>query len=129
MIRYQVRIGLLQAGHYGAPQARVRFFLVAAQSSHPLPSLPQPTHDFEVKDALTFKLPSGQRELVPVRTERGIAPHKAVSIDDAISDLPRFDWYVIFHCLCLARVSCFSGNLPKMHVIAGKATVEFEETL
>lgn len=28
---YQVRFSLLQAGHYGAPQSRVRFFLFAAK--------------------------------------------------------------------------------------------------
>lgn len=91
-IRYQVRFGLLQAAHYGAPQARVRFFLVAAKSSFPLPDLPQPTHDIEIEDALAIKFGLGQRELFPIRTENGIAPHRFVSVDDAISDLPQFDW-------------------------------------
>ena len=31
-VSYQVRFSLLQAGHYGAPQSRVRFFLFAAKA-------------------------------------------------------------------------------------------------
>ncbi|KAI6012619.1 hypothetical protein F5J12DRAFT_819224 [Pisolithus orientalis] len=80
---YQVRFSLLQAGHYGTPQTRTRFFLIAADRKHELPELPQPTHD--------FPLPSG-RSIEPVRTVPGIAPHRFVSTRDAISDLPVFHW-------------------------------------
>ncbi|KAG1717820.1 S-adenosyl-L-methionine-dependent methyltransferase [Suillus lakei] len=90
-MNYQVRYGILQAGHYGTPQTRVRFFMVAAKSGHPLPQLPQPTHAFPAVDALGIDLPVGHH-IRPIWTETGYAPHQFVTIDDAISDLPRFDW-------------------------------------
>ncbi|KAH9942756.1 S-adenosyl-L-methionine-dependent methyltransferase [Amylocystis lapponica] len=90
-MNYQVRFGLLQAAHYGTPQARVRFFLVAARSSYILPHLPQPTHDFPLVDSLEIKFPNGQPKR-PIRTARGVAPFPFVTIEDAIADLPRFDW-------------------------------------
>jgi DNA (cytosine-5)-methyltransferase 1 len=89
---YQVRFALLQAGHYGTPQGRVRFFAIAAADGYPLPEIPQPTHDFPEARSLQIKLPVGGPPIKPIRTDNGIAPHAFVSIDDAISDLPRFDW-------------------------------------
>ncbi|KAJ7508728.1 hypothetical protein B0H11DRAFT_1966459 [Mycena galericulata] len=91
-MRYQVRFSLLQAGNYGAPQNRVRFFLVAAQHGIPLPDIPQPTHDFEVVNQLRIKLPLRKVPIDPVRTTRGTMAHASVSIEDAIGDLPPFDW-------------------------------------
>ncbi|GLB43613.1 putative class I-like SAM-binding methyltransferase superfamily, C5-methyltransferase family protein [Lyophyllum shimeji] len=90
-MRYQVRFGLLQAGHYGAPQRRNRFFLIAAVDGHPLPELPEPSHDFPDNAGLEVKLPVGT-EVRPFRMSNGTAPHRHVTIGDAISDLPRFDW-------------------------------------
>ncbi|KAG6831962.1 hypothetical protein H0H87_003297 [Tephrocybe sp. NHM501043] len=91
-MRYQVRFGLLQAGHYGTPQRRNRFFLVAAADGHLLPELPQPSHDFPHNYGLAIKLESSERSICPIRASNGTAPHAFVSIDDAISDLPRFHW-------------------------------------
>lgn len=90
-MNYQVRYGILQAGHYGTPQTRVRFFMIAAKYGHPLPQLPQPTHAFPQIDALGINLPIGHH-IRPIWTQTGYAPHQFVTIDDAISDLPRFDW-------------------------------------
>ncbi|KAH7927250.1 S-adenosyl-L-methionine-dependent methyltransferase [Leucogyrophana mollusca] len=90
-MNYQVRFALLQAAHYGTPQTRVRFFLIAAKPGHPLPEFPQPSHDFPLVDALQIKLPNGHH-IRPIRTMNGTAPHRFVSIDDAISDLLRYDW-------------------------------------
>ncbi|KAI0778984.1 S-adenosyl-L-methionine-dependent methyltransferase [Trametes elegans] len=90
-MKYQVRFGLLQAGHYGTPQSRIRFFLIASQQSYPLPLLPQPTHDFPHKDSLQIKFPNGTT-IQPIVTENGIAPFKFVSVAEAIGDLPEFDW-------------------------------------
>ncbi|KAJ6513941.1 S-adenosyl-L-methionine-dependent methyltransferase [Mycena vitilis] len=84
-MRYQVRFALLQAGHYGAPQNRIRFFLIAARHGQPLPDMPQPT--------LRMRMPYGhQLYACPIRTTRGRAPHRQVSVGDAIGDLPSFDW-------------------------------------
>ncbi|KAH9935023.1 uncharacterized protein B0H18DRAFT_1082741 [Fomitopsis serialis] len=58
--------------------------------THP-PSLPQPTHDFPLVDALQMKF-SNESKAQPIRTQRGFAPHRFVSVDDAIGDLPRFHW-------------------------------------
>ncbi|KAI0640019.1 S-adenosyl-L-methionine-dependent methyltransferase [Trametes polyzona] len=88
---YQVRFALLQAAHYGAPQYRVRFFLIAALQGHPLPAFPQPTHDFPKQEALEIKFPD-LPPLRPILTTNGTAPHQYVSIADAIGDLPQFDW-------------------------------------
>jgi DNA (cytosine-5)-methyltransferase 1 len=87
----------LQAAHYGTPQGRVRFFLIAARHGLPLPDLPQPTHDFPLINALEIKLPN-EDKIRPIRTANGTAPHPFVTIGDAISDLPRFDWYAFCKC-------------------------------
>ncbi|KAF9225292.1 S-adenosyl-L-methionine-dependent methyltransferase [Gyrodon lividus] len=89
---YQLRCGLLQAAHYGTPQTRVRFFLIAAKRGLELPDLPQPTHDFPVSDSLEIKFPNGTT-IQPIRPLSGIAQHRYVSVHDAISDLPVFHWY------------------------------------
>lgn len=88
---YQVRFCLLQAAHYGTPQTRVRFFLFGAKRGYPLLAAPQPTHDFPQTHKLEVRFPNGDIARA-VRAEAGTAPFKFVSIDDAISDLPRFDW-------------------------------------
>ena len=88
---YQVRFCLLQAAHYGTPQTRVRFFLFGARRRYPLPAAPKPTHDFPPTHKLDIRFPNGDVARA-VRAEAGIASFKFVTIDDAISDLPRFDW-------------------------------------
>ncbi|EMD32847.1 hypothetical protein CERSUDRAFT_99217 [Gelatoporia subvermispora B] len=88
---FQVRFGLLQAAHYGTPQSRVRFFLIASRRGLPLPQFPTPTHFFHVKDNLEIKL-TDDEPAAAVRTAAGVAPFSFVSIEDAIGDLPRFDW-------------------------------------
>ena len=96
---YQVRYGLLQAGHYGAPQRRVRFFLIAAAEGQALPELPQPTHEFPVVNLLQIKHPKQDNRTThtirPIRTTKGTAAHPFVTIESAIGDLPRFDWYFL----------------------------------
>ncbi|KIM47705.1 hypothetical protein M413DRAFT_15837 [Hebeloma cylindrosporum] len=91
-MNYQVRFALLQAAHYGTPQRRVRFFLIAAKDGDILPELPQPTHDFPDSQTLDIKIGRGKEKIVPIRTAHGTAAHSFVTIGDAISDLPRFDW-------------------------------------
>jgi DNA (cytosine-5)-methyltransferase 1 len=43
---YQVRLGILQAGHYGLPQNRWRVFMLAVRNGGKLPEFPEPTHAF-----------------------------------------------------------------------------------
>ena len=91
--RYQVRFGLLQAGHYGTPQDRVRFFLNASLHGYPLPALPQPSHSSLSADGLQLAL-SNEVNIRPILTAKGTAPLKHVTIREAIGDLLQWDWYV-----------------------------------
>ncbi|PPQ86962.1 hypothetical protein CVT25_009784 [Psilocybe cyanescens] len=91
-MNYQFQFGLLQAAHYGTPQRRVRFFLVAAKQGQVLPSLPQPTHDFPDSKILSIKFDDKQDAIAPIRMAHGTARNPCVTIEDAIGDLPRFDW-------------------------------------
>jgi len=43
-------------------------------------------------DKLEIKLPHSN-SITPVITEKGLAARKFITIEDAISDLPQFDWY------------------------------------
>ncbi|KAJ7922796.1 hypothetical protein B0H13DRAFT_1865409 [Mycena leptocephala] len=68
-------------------------------SSPPATVNPYPTcrnlrgHDFEVTNQLRMRLPYNHKpQVAPIRTTRGRAPHASVSIEDAIGDLPPFDW-------------------------------------
>ncbi|KAL0951860.1 hypothetical protein HGRIS_008520 [Hohenbuehelia grisea] len=92
---YQCRYSLMQAAHYGTPQRRVRFFVQAAKRGLPLPAVAQPTHHVPLavlaRDALEIKL-TIPYTLRNISLPDGVAPYNYVSIDDAISDLPRFDW-------------------------------------
>lgn len=68
-----------------------------------LPEFPQPTHDFPVIDALKIKVKG--KDLKPIHTLTGTAPGRYVTIDDAIGDLPLFDWYVPIATLMLRCLS------------------------
>jgi len=92
--RYQVRFSVLQAGVYGSPQHRRRVIFWGARRGFPLPEFPVPTHNFETKQWAVqlntgLKLEHVARD--PDRPHRG-APLRAVTVEDAISDLPKFDW-------------------------------------
>jgi DNA (cytosine-5)-methyltransferase 1 len=108
---YQVRFCLLQAAHYGTPQTRVRFFLFGARRGYPLLAAPQPTHDFPKTHKLEIRFPNHDIARA-VRAEAGTAPFGFVTIDDAISDLPRFDWYKFPHpYVSLASLSQIKNNV------------------
>lgn len=105
--RYQLRCGLLEAAHYGTPQHRVRFFLIAAKRGLELPPFPQPTHDIPHPDKLEIRFPE-EHILRPITTLPGVAPHRYVSVHDAIGDLPKFEWYDPTFC-----VRVFLNRLPR----------------
>ncbi|KAJ6477327.1 S-adenosyl-L-methionine-dependent methyltransferase [Mycena vitilis] len=94
---YQVRFKVLQAGQYGAPQDRERVIFLAAKRGHKLPDFPAPTHAF-FRPAKKYKIPLRKRDrIVPPaysRTDEDHlhAPHPTVTVDDAIDDLPPFEW-------------------------------------
>ncbi|KAF8262785.1 S-adenosyl-L-methionine-dependent methyltransferase [Lactarius quietus] len=124
-MNYQVRFCLLQAAHYGTPQTRVRFFLLAARHGHPLPAAPQPTHDFPPTNRLEVRFPNGDIARA-VRAEPGTAPFRFVSIDDAISDLPRFDWCVPNPWTKRAEARERAQSIPSLVCDQAKKRIGFE---
>ncbi|EKM55273.1 uncharacterized protein PHACADRAFT_184086 [Phanerochaete carnosa HHB-10118-sp] len=98
---YQVHCKVLQAAQYGTPQSRERVIFWAARRDVPLPDFPYPTHHF-AKGVRSFNLPTGEVLHRPVR----VAPHEsakrseyaqyaplcAITVEDAIGDLQKFDW-------------------------------------
>lgn len=86
---YRARLGVLQAGYYGVPQNRWRVFIVAARTGSTLPEFPLPEHAFPrttIFGATAFranvvKLPDSGSDLF-------WKPKSAVTVGDAISDLP-----------------------------------------
>ncbi|KAK0196767.1 S-adenosyl-L-methionine-dependent methyltransferase [Armillaria mellea] len=95
---YQVRVKILQAGAYGAPQQRNRILIWGARRGLPLPEFPIPTHAFQ-KLAVRWKLPGFEGERLSRATrsrnpedDHQCAPLKPVTVDDAIGDLPPWDW-------------------------------------
>lgn len=91
MPSYQVHFKVLQAGHYGSPQARRRVIFWAARQGLPLPGFPVPTHRFEQRMGIT-KLANGKTLSPVTRTgddsDHG-APLNPVKVQDAIGDLVR----------------------------------------
>jgi site-specific DNA-cytosine methylase len=115
MMRYQVRVVVLQAGNFGAPQSRVRAFVVGAEFGSALPEPPRPTHDFRpigdsgrrksgkpcpwTRENLYSGIPGFDVALgkfkgccVTVKPAEGarLAPRRTVH--DAIGDLPAASW-------------------------------------
>jgi DNA (cytosine-5)-methyltransferase 1 len=75
---YQVQFSVLQAGEHGTPQSRMRVFFWGSKPGFPLPKYPEPTH--------VFRAPK------PTRRVRRGAPHHTITVGDAISDLPAFEY-------------------------------------
>lgn len=79
---YSAQYNVLQAAELGSPQSRRRLFFMGTKLGIRLPLYPQPTHT-------CFTVATHTRN-------KGVsAPHGPVSIGDAISDLPQFDWGVV----------------------------------
>ncbi|KAF8911019.1 S-adenosyl-L-methionine-dependent methyltransferase [Gymnopilus junonius] len=95
---YQVHFKLLQSGQYGIPQSRRRVIFWAAKRGIPLPQFPVPVYVFPTT-IHRIKLPT-ERVLYPLTRSRipdedhyhQFAPLRARTVNDAIGDLPPFDW-------------------------------------
>nr|XP_018264782.1 uncharacterized protein I303_02961 [Kwoniella dejecticola CBS 10117]OBR86940.1 hypothetical protein I303_02961 [Kwoniella dejecticola CBS 10117] len=92
---YSCRLGLLDSRSYGSPQNRLRLFILAVKGGLPLPEFPSPTHANPKVTATLFgndKAGRIQPFYIGQRNTPGTALHPAVSIEDAISDLPPFEY-------------------------------------
>lgn len=90
-MNYQVRYGVLNAGQHGVPQIRRRVFVIAAKRGNLLPDLPQPTHVAMHATHNTVTVEEGKVYTVSRRRENN-APLYAVTVGDAITDLPQWEW-------------------------------------
>lgn len=84
---YQVTFGIVQAGHYGVPQTRRRLIIMAAAPGCTLPHYPEPQHAFSKRGChLSFTVDDLKFSTGTKWTDS--APYRAITVRDAISDLP-----------------------------------------
>jgi DNA (cytosine-5)-methyltransferase 1 len=89
---YNTKLGILQAGYYGVPQNRWRVFIIAAAIGLKLPEFPAPVHNFPrttIFGATAFRA----NVVKPATTVSDLfwQPKPAVTVGDAISDLPEIE--------------------------------------
>ncbi|WIA17375.1 hypothetical protein OEZ85_014235 [Tetradesmus obliquus] len=82
---YQVRVGILNAAHFGVPQSRTRAFIWAAAPGEQLPEWPQPRHAYWKQQSIL--LPGGVTYSAVDTSQTG-APLRPTTVRDAIGDLP-----------------------------------------
>jgi DNA (cytosine-5)-methyltransferase 1 len=91
MTSYQVRYGILYAGHYGSPQLRRRVIFIASKRGIHLPDLPQPSH--VASNIRLLNVLVGEDHAFTVSRRRmDSAPLGAVTVKDMIGDLPAWEW-------------------------------------
>ncbi|CAG8457057.1 771_t:CDS:10 [Funneliformis caledonium] len=88
---YQTRFGIQQAGHHGVPQNRRRLFIWGTKRGSHLPDFPQPSTCFSKHGSININLPDGTSFTYNHR-KNGYAPYPAVSVREAINDLPEFEF-------------------------------------
>ncbi|WRT65754.1 uncharacterized protein IL334_002702 [Kwoniella shivajii] len=93
---YSCRLGIIDSRSYGTPQNRLRCFILAVRAGLPLPDFPAPSHSNPKVTATIFKGAANVGQVMPfyigARNTPGTGPHPAVTIHDAISDLPAFSY-------------------------------------
>ena len=85
---YQVRVGVLNAGHFGVSQSRKRLFIWGAAPGYELPDWPQPMHVFDCPH-LNIPMPNGEMYHA-TSTETG-APFRTITVKDTLGDLPAIE--------------------------------------
>ncbi|KAJ2737065.1 hypothetical protein IW152_000328 [Coemansia sp. BCRC 34962] len=88
---YQARFYLLQAGNYGLAQSRRRLFVWACKRGCRLPGVPRPITTFGKSNQTNIIFPDGTT-YAPLAHFNGNAPHHAISVEDAIGDLPKYEF-------------------------------------
>ena len=122
-MNYAVSVSIVQSGSYGCPQSRHRVIVWGAKVGNPLPAIPSPTHVFlgQSKTSILWRDRQGAEHRSGPDWPRS-APLPAITIGDAISDLPRFDWrnphrvYEETREEWQARAERLAANIPVYHV-------------
>lgn len=95
-IGYQCRLTLLDSRSFGSPQNRLRLFIICARTGVPLPSNPEPSHTNPAITINLFTSADMDRQprpfFVGTKGIEGSAPYPAVTVRDAISDMPPFEY-------------------------------------
>jgi site-specific DNA-cytosine methylase len=93
-IGYQCRMVQLDARSFGSPQNRIRLFLICARKGIPLSSVPQPTHvnPHIARNIFVGASNSTRTFYVGDKGACGSAPFPSITVRDAVSDLPRFEY-------------------------------------
>ncbi|KAJ2559373.1 hypothetical protein EV175_000373 [Coemansia sp. RSA 1933] len=88
---YQARFYVLQAGNYGLAQSRRRLFVWGCKRGLCLPGVPRPVTTFGKSNQTQIRFPDGTC-YAPLAYLNGNAPHHAITVKDAIGDLPKFEY-------------------------------------
>jgi DNA (cytosine-5)-methyltransferase 1 len=85
---------VLQAGHYGVPQSRRRVIICGVKRGSPLNEWPLPSHCFPKQGSLSMAVDYGDSPCRYDFNKRagGLAPHGSITVWDACSDLPAFEF-------------------------------------
>lgn len=88
---------MIQAGHYGVPQSRYRFFVWATKLGYTLPTFPLPTTTFSADTSASFDAPldleyNDHKAFHYFGRRKYQAPDPMVTVRDALSDLPGFEY-------------------------------------
>ncbi|KDQ61172.1 hypothetical protein JAAARDRAFT_173758 [Jaapia argillacea MUCL 33604] len=94
-LQYQVHVKVLQAGDYGSPQSRQRVIFLGAIRDCRVPEFPIPMYSFPRRSWKSL-MATGD-EIWPISrnpndTTSRCAPYRGVTVNDAIGDLPPYDW-------------------------------------
>ncbi|OCF75056.1 hypothetical protein I204_03904 [Kwoniella mangroviensis CBS 8886] len=92
---YSCRLGIVDSRGYGTPQNRLRTFILGVRMGLSLPEFPTPSHANPKTTATVFKTDKAE-SLKPFylgqRATPGTGLHPAVTIRDAVSDFPAFEY-------------------------------------
>lgn len=124
---YQARFSVQQAGFHGISQSRRRLFIWGTKLGKTIPGFLQPSTCFAKNASLTIPLPFNIGYVSNKRAGQ-CAPHHSVTVFDAISDLPRFEYAnplkVVPHYIDLVQ---HLNMVPKFHGDVGKYVGHMEQ--
>ncbi|KAF9134991.1 hypothetical protein BGW39_005083 [Mortierella sp. 14UC] len=131
---YQCRFGMLQAGHYGVPQSRYRFFLWAAKIGYTLPTFPPPMTVFATDNSVAFNPPTDleyndHKIFDYLGLRKYHAPDPRVTVRDTLSDLPGFE-YPHYECFDEKSKKCKEikkGVFMQVDPFNDRSKIGFEE--